>query len=464
MLRSMRAIRDWLERVPVPDPLSRRHASAMQLLLLFIGILLPMNWAYHLGVVGMTAWRGRDVLMVADLATAIAALCGFVLIRRGRFRRAIMIFLGILLLGLAASSGATGFHVLMLDQSATVVSLVIGGLVLGRRALWTTLGLLFAVFAVGMLADARALVAMGRSPGAAFGNAPSVFLSYLAICIVIDCCVAAMRESLDESNERGRRLKREMAERERAQNQLVHAQKMEAVGRIASGVAHDFDNVLGVILGYAARRERLADSGTAALLDALGGIELAARRASAISRKLLTFSRNEVTTPETFDAVVAVTELTPMLRQLFGPAIRIAVTTASGLRCPVRMDRGQFELVVLNIAANARDAMPDGGHFDVLIDGGARYVDIALSDDGVGMDEETRTRAFDPFFTTKPRGSGTGLGLGVVRELVEAAGGDVGVVSVPGQGTRFELRLPAVASQGVPDLFHEDIAGTTNRQ
>jgi signal transduction histidine kinase len=325
-----------------------------------------------------------------------------------------------------------------------VISLVIGGLVLGRRALWVTLGVLVAVFAVGMIADAKTLVALGKPPGAAFGNAPSVFLSYLVISIIIDRCVAALRESLAESNERGHRLQCEMAERERAQNQLVHAQKMEAVGRVASGVAHDFDNVLGVILGYAARRERLADSGPVALLDALEGIELAARRASAISRKLLTFSRNDVTMPETFDASAAVAELAPMLRQLFGPDVRVAVTAEPGLRFPVRMDRGQFELVVLNIAANARDAMPDGGRFDVEMAAGTRHVGIVLSDNGIGMNETVSARVFEPFFTTKPRGCGTGLGLGVVRDLIEEAGGDVGVASQPGQGTRFELRLPLV--------------------
>jgi signal transduction histidine kinase len=444
MHRPLRRVRDWLERVPVADPLDRRNASVMQLLLLFIGVMLPLNWAYHLFVVGMTAWRGRDVLMAADFATAIAALAGFLLIRRGHFRRAIVIFLGVLLLGLAASSGATGFYVLMFDQTATVISLVIGGLVLGRRALWVTLGVLVAVFAVGMIVDAKTLVALGKPPGAAFGNAPSVFLSYLVISIIIDRCVAALRESLAESNERGHRLQCEMAERERAQNQLVHAQKMEAVGRVASGVAHDFDNVLGVILGYAARRERLADSGPVALLDALEGIELAARRASAISRKLLTFSRNDVTTPETFDASAAVAELAPMLRQLFGPDVRVAVTAEPGLRFPVRMDRGQFELVVLNIAANARDAMPDGGRFDVEMAAGTRHVGIVLSDNGIGMNETVSARVFEPFFTTKPRGCGTGLGLGVVRDLIEDAGGDVGVASQPGQGTRFELRLPLV--------------------
>jgi signal transduction histidine kinase len=444
MLRPLRFVRDWLERVPVSDPLDRRNASVMQLLLLFIGFMLPLNWAYHLFVIGMAPWRGRDVLMTADFATAIAALAGFLLIRRGYFRQAIVLFLGVLLLGLAASAMAIGFLMLMFDQTASVISLVIGGLVLGRRALWVTLAVLFAVFAIGMNADAVALVALGKPSGAAFGNGPSVCLSYLVITIIIDRCAAALRESLVESNERGRQLQSEMAERERAQGQLVHAQKMEAVGRVASGVAHDFDNVLGVILGYASRRERLADSGPVALLDALEGVELAARRASAISRKLLTFSRNDVTTPETFDAAVATTELAPMLRQLFGPEVRVEVRAPDGQRLPVRMDRGQFELVVLNIAANARDAMPDGGQFDIELSMAARHVVLALRDDGMGMAQDICDRVFEPFFTTKPRGCGTGLGLGVVRDLVEGAGGDVTVASDVGQGTVFHLRLPLV--------------------
>jgi signal transduction histidine kinase len=201
-----------------------------------------------------------------------------------------------------------------------------------------------------------------------------------------------------------------------------------------------------VILGFSSRRERLADSGTPALLDALEGVELAARRASAISRKLLTFSRNDVPTPETFDAALTLHELSPMLRQLFGRDVRLRMEDAAAHVLRVRMDRGQFELMVLNIAANARDAMAGEGVFAITMDSDAseRFAVIQLTDSGSGMCDEVRERIFEPFYTTKPPGEGTGLGLSVVRDLVEEANGEIEAVSAPACGTTFVIRLPLV--------------------
>ncbi|MFC4765114.1 sensor histidine kinase [Dyella koreensis] len=449
MLRQLwLSAKHWLERAPVSDPVDRRNAVVMQLVLLFIGLMLPINWAYHLLVVGMSKWRGRDLLLAADMATAVAALVAFFLIRTGRFRLAIQLFLAVMLLGLLADSTAIGFTTLMFDQTFIVLSLVVGGLVLGRRALWVILAMLLATFIFAMLVDAQALVSEGKPSAAAFGNLPSTMISYLLITIVIDRCVNALRESLDESNERGRRLQREMVERERAQAQLLHAQKLEAVGRVASGVAHDFDNVIGVILGFSTQRERLADKGQRALVDALEGVELAARRAAAVSRKLLTFSRNDVAAPQTFDAAEALRELVPMLRQLFGATTRLHLHADMGVALPVRMDRGQFELMLLNIAANARDAMPaESGVFEIEAyrEDMASCVLITLRDNGSGMSEQVRARVFEPFYTTKPPGAGTGLGLGVVYDLVTGAGGSIVVDSAPGQGASFSIRLPLAA-------------------
>lgn len=436
----------WLDGAPVADPLDRRNAPVMQLLLLFIGILLPLNWAYHLLVVRISHWPGRDALFAADMATSAIALGGVWLIRRGRFGLAIRLLLGALLLTAAMTATVIGFAMLMYDQSNVVLSLIIGGLIMGRRTLWTIFATQLAIFAVGMTVDAIHLVKMGKPALSAFGNGPSIVLTYLVITVVIDRCVSALRESLQESNARGQQLQREMAERERAQAKLLHAQKMEAVGRVASGVAHDFENIIGVILGFSARRERLADAGAPALLDALEGVELAARRASAISRKLLSFSRNDVPTPETFDAALTLHELTPMLRQLFGHGIRLRIEDAAARVLRVRMDRGQFELMVLNIAANARDAMRHGGVFAITMDSDAneRFAVIQLIDNGSGMDDGVRARIFEPFYTTKAPGEGTGLGLSVVRDLVEEANGEIEANSTPGQGTTFVLRLPLV--------------------
>ena len=436
----------WLDSAPIADPLDRRNAPVMQWLLLFIGVMLPLNWAYHLLVVRISHWHGRDALFAADMATSAIALAGVWLIRRGHFGLAIRLLLGALLLTAAVTAVAIGFAMLMFDQSNVVLSLIVGGLIMGRRSLWTIFGIQLAIFAVGMTVDAIQLEKAGKPALHAFGNGPSIVLTYLVITVVIDRCVSALRESLQESNARGQQLQREMAERERAQAKLLHAQKMEAVGRVASGVAHDFENIIGVILGFSTRRERLADSGTPALLDALEGVELAARRASAISRKLLSFSRNDVPTPETFDAALTLHELTPMLRQLFGRGIRLRMEDASARALRVRMDRGQFELMVLNIAANARDAMNSEGIFTITMDSDAdeRFAVIQLIDNGSGMSDCVRARIFEPFYTTKAPGEGTGLGLSVVRDLIEEANGQVEAISAPGRGATFMIRLPLV--------------------
>jgi signal transduction histidine kinase len=436
----------WLDGAPIADPLDRRNAPVMQLLLLFIGILLPLNWAYHLLVVRINHWPGRDALFAADMATSVVALGGVWLIRRGRFGLAIRLLLGALLLTAAMTAAVIGFAMLMYDQSNVVLSLIIGGLIMGRRTLWTIFATQLTIFAVGMMVDAIHLMERDKPALSAFGNGPSVVLAYLVITVVIDRCVSALRESLQESNARGQQLQREMAERERAQAKLLHAQKMEAVGRVASGVAHDFENVIGVILGFSTRRERLADAGAPALLDALEGVELAARRASAISRKLLSFSRNDVPTPETFDVALTLHELAPMLRQLFGRGIRLCIEDASARALRIRMDRGQFELMVLNIAANARDAMSREGIFTITMDGDAeeRFAVIQLIDNGSGMSDDVRMRIFEPFYTTKAPGEGTGLGLSVVHDLIEEANGQIEVISAPERGSTFVIRLPLV--------------------
>ncbi len=273
---------------------------------------------------------------------------------------------------------------------------------------------------------------------------------FLLIAVIVDQTMAPLRAALTESQSRGRELEKlnanlaqEIVMREKAQDHLIHAQKLEAVGRIATGVAHDFDNVLNVVLGYAAHRDRLADRGMPALIGAMEDIELQARRALSISRKLLNFARKDVVRSETFDAAMAVHELQPMLRQFF------AANTSLRLEAPraglhIRMDRGQFELMLLNLAANAADAMPQGGEFRIRLaeDAGEKMLTLAVQDTGGGMSEEVRQRAFEPFYTTKPWGYGTGLGLAAVFDIVTDARGSVKIDSNLGEGTMFQLRLP----------------------
>ncbi|WP_149195450.1 sensor histidine kinase [Luteimonas suaedae] len=458
-------ISSWLQRAPVSDAVDRRNAPVMQLLLLLYGVALPVNWAWHLA--SRPIPEGWTIVLVLDLITAALALCSVVLIRRGSFRLAIKLFVGALLASLTLAYHRLGAQAQLIDQVSVILTLVISGLVLGRRALWTVFGLLLVVFAIGFIADINNTEQTAQWIRNSLRNAPSLVLSYLLITILLDRTLTALRESLAESNARRQELQLEMVERERTQAQLVHAQKMEASGRLASGVAHDFNHILDVILGFSAQRHRLPEDvglagQNAALADSLEGVEIAARRGTAITRKLLSFSRKDAPRPEVFDVGHALRELQPMLRQLFPPDVRFALEGDAD-PAPVRMDRSGFDLMILNIAANARDAMPAQGRFRIRIarTAGDR-ITIALSDNGEGMHAAVMARIFEPFFSTKSAAEGTGLGLAVIRDLVQAAGGSISVDSAPGAGTTFTIALPQVRTEtsGAGVMPETGIAGT----
>ncbi|MCD9027969.1 sensor histidine kinase [Luteimonas sp. BDR2-5] len=431
------AIRRWLNDVPIDDPVDRRNAAALQLLLLFLLISVPATWTYFLTQLGMPRGGALNVGLAA-LTTVVVGFC-LAMIRAGHFRPAVMLYLGTLLATMWINYAKSGFQVMMVSQSDQFLALLLGGLVLGRRALWLIFLVLLAIVVTGCLTDYPA------RGGRAFENAPSTAMAYFIVAIMLDRAVAALREALHDSDTRRAALQREMAARERAQAQLVHAKKVEATGQLASGVSHDFNNVLSVILGYAQQRERLADRDKSALVDALAGVETEARRALEINRKLLDFSRQEILRPEVFDVRQALAELQPMLRQLFPAQVRVRIEAGDdGLH--VRLDRASFILMMLNIAGNARDAMPGGGTFTIASrlhhgDDGAQ-VELTLHDTGSGIPDTVRARIFEPFYTTKPAGSGTGLGLSLVHDMIHSAHGTIDVDSTPGAGTRFRILLP----------------------
>jgi len=268
------------------------------------------------------------------------------------------------------------------------------------------------------------------------------------IVVILDLSVTSLRQGLAESNMHREQLQQETAERLRMQEQLLHAQKMDAVGRLASGIAHDLNNMLEIILGFTTERDRIDESSsehhkdTLVLADALEGVELAARRGSAICRKLLNFSRLEVAHSETFDAASALRELQSLLRQSLPESVQLKIETPV-TPLPIHFDRSQFELALFNLVGNARDAMPDGGKCTIAIArDGPMGVVLSIIDTGTGMSKETRSRIFEPFFTTKPSGQGTGLGLVVVHGLIESAGGHIEVDSAVGLGTSFRIFLP----------------------
>lgn len=255
---------------------------------------------------------------------------------------------------------------------------------------------------------------------------------------------------------------------------LRQVQKMEAVGRLAGGVAHDFNNLLGVILGYTEMMEERA-AGDETLRNMLSEIRTATDRASALTRQLLTFSRQQVTQPQVVRLNDAIRNMEKMLRRLIGEDIEVIVRAASDAGC-VKVDPAQLEQVIMNLAVNARDAMPDGGKLTietsrVLLDHEycARYPDVrageyallAVTDNGIGMDPDTQMRAFEPFFTTKEPGRGTGLGLATVYGVVRQSGGHINLYSEQGQGTTFRVYLPRVAESPVtaPPVSHSAAIG-----
>jgi DNA-binding response OmpR family regulator len=237
------------------------------------------------------------------------------------------------------------------------------------------------------------------------------------------------------------------------EDDLRHAQKMEAVGQLAGGIAHDFNNLLTVIAGETELlSERLEPADP--LRRDVAAIAGATERAAALTRQLLAFSRRQLLKPRVLDLNELVASVDAMLRRVIGEDVEL-VTRRSGAAVPVEADPSQLEQVVLNLAVNARDAMPDGGRLTIEVSqvelppghglGPGSYALLKVSDTGTGMDAETLERVFEPFFTTKPEGAGTGLGLSTVYGIVTQSGGDVRVASTPGAGTTFEVYLPSTA-------------------
>ncbi|OOG49574.1 ATP-binding protein [Rhodanobacter sp. C01] len=464
----------WSGRIPINDPVDRRNAVFMQWLFVFEGFRTPLNkiymllfdWSYLQSTYYDQAKLSPGMAVVIDLGTdvamTIAAWLGLYLIRLGRFHLAVGEYLAVLLGSGIIAYAAFGFSLGASSDQILIVVLALAALMLGRKALWMSYMMIMLTFIVGMTSNYIFSRAMYVTAGP-YGELPSLALDYVQIVVILDLSVTSLRKGLAESNAHRRQLQHEMTERERAQEQLLHAQKMDAVGRLASGIAHDLNNVLEIILGFTTERDRIDDSVTErnkdalmkdalVLADALDGIELAARRGSSICRKLLSFSRSDVTHVESFDATDALRELQPLLRQSLPPTVRLSIDVPD-MPLVINFDRSQFELALLNLAANARDAMPNGGECSIAVaQKDSSTMVLSIHDTGVGMSKDVRMRIFEPFFTTKPSGSGTGLGLAIVYSLIDRAGGHIEVSSAFGAGTTFHIYLPVAIAKAVDAL------------
>ncbi len=256
----------------------------------------------------------------------------------------------------------------------------------------------------------------------------------------------------------------DITERKQLEAQFRQAQKMEAVGRLAGGIAHDFNNLLTIIVGYTQRLlSRCSSKDT--VYDELQEISKAGYRAASLTQQLLAFSRRQMLQPKILDLNAVVSDTSKMLQRMIGEDIRLATELAPDLGS-IKVDPGQMEQVIMNLAVNARDAMPQGGKLTIETENvdlerpmpngpvtvaPGRYVVLSVRDTGQGMDADIQARIFEPFFTTKEPGKGTGLGLSTVYGIAKQSGGYIFVSSQPGRGTTFRLYLPR--AQEAAELF-----------
>jgi two-component system, cell cycle sensor histidine kinase and response regulator CckA len=252
---------------------------------------------------------------------------------------------------------------------------------------------------------------------------------------------------------------RDITERRALEEQLRQSQKLEAIGRLAGGVAHDFNNILMSIMGSAdLMLMQLAPDDSAR--DEASEIKQSVDRGAGLTRQLLAFSRRQATRPRHFAVGDVIGGMDTMLRRLIGPEIEFQIVS-SPEPLIVRADSGQVEQVVLNLVVNGRDAMPEGGRLTIRIEEiqldevaaaaiaegrPGHYARVSVADTGTGIDEKTRAKLFEPFFTTKEQGKGTGLGLSIVYGIVKQSGGYITVASEPGRGATFLIYLPIAAA------------------
>ena len=405
------------------------------------------------------------------LIGAVVLAAAFVVIRRGRFKEGVALFVTGAVLLSAVGVALTGFAANARNLTELTMPLALAALLVGRRALWTSMAAYAAGFTVGGLRDAGHLWGTGphEPPSLPFGGVGTAIIGFTVVAIVLDRVGLSLREGFELAFARQRELEKagaelaaanaaleaEMARRQAAEAQLVAAQKMEAVSRLSGGVAHDFNNLLTVILGCTQLTKELLPR-THDAHESLDGIREAADRAADLTRQLLAFARRQLVEPKVLRLDERVRSTQKMLARLLRENIQVQTELGSN-EWRVLIDPGQLDQIIVNFAVNARDAMPHGGRLtlrtrEVTLEGAkssalfsipaGQYVVLEVADEGTGMDLETRRRIFEPFFTTKGDTKGTGLGLATCYGIVLDADGAIFFDTEVGQGTTFQVYLP----------------------
>jgi signal transduction histidine kinase/CheY-like chemotaxis protein len=444
---------------PVPDP-AARASPVLQVVAGLAVLVLSL---------ALLPWLRSGEIPAAQLAGSVVAavlgLLSILLLRAGRHRDGVLALAGAVWAHVAWPMLLLGLNHALLGTRFAVLPLVLVALLLGRREIWATFTAFAAAAAIGAARDAGWLGGAGRLP-TLMPQRPLVssLLLFLLLALLLDRLAGALRSALAEALRGNRALR----EQEQMREQLRQAQKLEAIGRLAGGVAHDFNNVLTSILATATAAAEELPPGHPVRAD-LEQIAADGRRAGGLTHQLLAFARKEVVTPRLLAVDEVVGSMVRMLHRVLGENVLLEARLGAA-DARVLLDRGQLEQVVLNLAVNARDAMPDGGRLVVstavaaaapagapAADGAAQWVTISIADEGHGIPAEVLAHIFEPFFTTKGTGRGTGLGLATCHGIVAEAGGEIGVESRVGEGTRFEVRLPRawgeeVAAQAPGDL------------
>jgi signal transduction histidine kinase/CheY-like chemotaxis protein len=437
-----------LERVRDPLLLTLVAAPAGALVSASIGTLgAALFWRFPDGA--LTFWLSWFLRAWLGIATTAPLVFAWLRARKLRMRGGRLVEAATIVLGLLAASGL----VLVVwsgpgaDAPFSFLALpfvVWGGLRFGARGAALVVALLTAV------AMALAIAGVGPVADLPVATAQTATFLFLLMAAVTGQVLAAMVAERDDA----------LQKRAQLEALLRHSQKMEAVGRLAGGIAHDFNNLLTAILGYTDIVVHGMDPKDPRRADA-EQIERAATRAADLTRQMLAFSRSEPQQSTVVDLNRLLGKVEPMLRRVIGEDIKLTIA-AKAARGTVRVDAGQMEQVILNLAVNARDAMPQGGRLtietaDCVVDEGmaaenheARpgpHVMLSVTDTGVGMSAAVRARLFEPYFTTKAAGKGTGLGLSTVYGIVRQSDGHISVTSEAGSGTTFRALLPLAVAE-----------------